>query len=149
VLTLNCAGTTDLKRIARFLAAVTIFGITSLGACPPAYSDEVAVGGCIRGVAGEHEWQSDIDYDGPNPRQWHDYDVDRRDATLNCVARWGKPGDPYVRTVPAVVDSVEQSRDAERERQWEQRCKPVVAPDRYGVPRYHYSALSCEFGILN
>jgi hypothetical protein len=71
-----------------------------------------------------------------------------RGISLNCVVRWGVPGDPYVRIVPQSQDKVEQSRAAERDHRWEQRCKPTIAQDRYGVPRYFYSAPGCEFGVI-
>jgi hypothetical protein len=28
------------------------------------------------------------------------------------------------------------------------RCRPSVRQDRYGVPRYHYAARGCEFGVI-
>jgi hypothetical protein len=84
-----------------------------------AYADGLAAGGCVGGR-----------------------------ASLNCVAHWGEAGDPYVRTVPQPVDEAERTRAAERDRKWEARCKPVIAQDRYGVPRYQYSAPGCEFGVL-
>jgi hypothetical protein len=32
---------------------------------------------------------------------------------------------------------------------WEERCRPTIAQDRYGVPRYQYAAPGCEFGIID
>ena len=84
-----------------------------------AHADGVAAGGCVG------DWNS-----------------------LNCVARWGEPGNPYVRTVPQSADEAERTRAAERDRKWEARCKPVIAQDRYGVPRYRYAAPGCEFGVI-
>jgi len=69
-------------------------------------------------------------------------------ASLNCVVRWGEAGDPYIRTVPPPADETERTRAAERDRKWEERCKPVIAQDRFGVPRYQYAASGCEFGVL-
>ncbi len=85
-----------------------------------AYADSVAVGGCI----GSQE-------------------------TLNCAVRWGEAHDPYIRAVPPPGTEEDRARAAEREHRWEQRCRPVVAQDRYGVARYRYSAPGCEFGILD
>jgi len=84
-----------------------------------AYADGMAVGGCV-GTRG----------------------------SVNCVVRWGEAGDPYVRTVPEPANQAERARSAERDHKWQDRCKPVIAQDRYGVPRYQYSAPGCEFGII-
>ncbi len=69
--------------------------------------------------------------------------------TLNCAGRWGEAGDPYVRIVPPPATEEERARAAEREHRWEQRCKPIVRQDRFGVSRYWYAAPGCEFGILD
>lgn len=69
-------------------------------------------------------------------------------GAVNCVVRWGEAVDPYIRTVPQPADETERTRAADRDRQWEQRCKPVIFQDRYGVPRYQYAAAGCEFGVI-
>jgi hypothetical protein len=69
-------------------------------------------------------------------------------GSLNCVVRWGKAGDPYIRTVPPPADEMERTQAAQRERKWEQRCRPIIKQDHYGVPRYQYSAPGCEFGVI-
>jgi hypothetical protein len=121
VLTFSCArAVQDAKSAARFCAAVALSAMAMVVICSAAYADGVAAGGCI----GNRE-------------------------TLNCTARWGEAGNPYIRIVPAPVDQEERDRAAEREHKWEQRCKPAVAQDRYGVARYRYSAPGCDFGILN
>jgi hypothetical protein len=86
----------------------------------PARADSVSVGGCI----------------GP----WH---------AFNCVERWGEAGNPFVRTVPQPADGEERAHASERERKWQDRCRPVIAQDSYGVPRYRYAAPGCEFGVIN
>lgn len=85
-----------------------------------AYADGRAIGGCIGGSR----------------------------AAVNCVVRWGEGGDPYVRLVPQPIDEAERARAAERDRKWEQRCRPVIAQDRFGVPRYQYGAAGCEYGVI-
>jgi hypothetical protein len=67
--------------------------------------------------------------------------------SINCATRWGPAGDPYVRLVPQPLDAAAIARAKERDRRWVDRCRPVVAPDRYGVPRYHYAQPGCEFGV--
>jgi hypothetical protein len=69
-------------------------------------------------------------------------------GALNCVGRWGDATDPYIRKVPEPADDAERQRSAERDRKWEARCHPQIAQDRFGVPRYLYSARGCEFGII-
>ena len=84
-----------------------------------AYADGMAVGGCVGGQ-----------------------------SSLNCVVRWGEAGDPYVRLVPQPTDQAEKDRAAQRDQKWQERCRPTVAQDYYGVPRYQYSAPGCEFGVI-
>jgi hypothetical protein len=69
-------------------------------------------------------------------------------SSLNCVVRWGEARDPYIRTVPQNADEIERTHAADRDRKWESRCKPTIAQDRYGVPRYRYAAPGCEFGVI-
>lgn len=65
----------------------------------------------------------------------------------NCVTTWGRAGDPNVRVVPGTFGDAEKTLAEKRDRKWMARCRPVVEPDRYGVPRYHYAAPGCEFGV--
>ena len=105
--------------VARAGATAALSAIAVAAICGAADADGLVAGGCLR--AG---------------------------ISLNCVVRWGAPEDPYVRTVPQSKDKDEQSRAADRDHRWEQRCKPTIAQDRYGVPRYVYSAPGCEFGVI-
>jgi hypothetical protein len=66
--------------------------------------------------------------------------------SLNCVARWGFPGDPYIRAVPEVLGEAEKAQAATRERRWLIHCHPIVQHDPYGVARYVYAAPGCEYG---
>jgi len=63
---------------------------------------------------------------------------------FSCVERWveGKSD----RSTPGFRDPRDEAESAERERLWTARCHPVIRQDRYGVPRYHYSAPGCEYG---
>jgi len=106
--------------LSRSAGAAVLGGAILLAVSAPARADSVAVGGCI----------------GP----WR---------TFNCVVRWGEAGNPLVRNVPQPVDEEERGHSAERERKWLDRCKPVIAQDAYGVPRYRYAAPGCEFGVIN
>lgn len=65
-----------------------------------------------------------------------------------CVTRWAPTGDPYIRTVPQPHTDEEKAVAAERDHRWLQRCRPVIAQDRYGVPRYHYAAAGCDLGVI-
>jgi len=104
---------------ARLGAAAGLSAITLTISPIAVYADGMAVGGCIGGQ-----------------------------GALNCVVRWGAAGDPYIRTVPEPANSAERERAAQRDHKWQDRCKPVIAQDRYGVPRYQYAAAGCEFGVI-
>jgi hypothetical protein len=69
-------------------------------------------------------------------------------GAVNCVVKWGSAGDPYVIHLPEPMDQAEKARSAERDRKWQDRCRPNIVQDYYGVPRYHYSAPGCEFGVI-
>lgn len=69
-------------------------------------------------------------------------------GAINCAVRVGPAGDPYIRSVPAPQSDAERERSAERDRKWINRCRPVIAQDQFGVPRYHYAAAGCEFGVI-
>jgi hypothetical protein len=69
-------------------------------------------------------------------------------GAFNCVVRIGPAGDPYVRTVPQPENDADRERAAARDRRWIERCRPAIAQDRYGVPRYYYKAPGCEFGVI-
>jgi hypothetical protein len=84
-----------------------------------AYADTLYVGGCI-GAPG----------------------------TVSCVLRVGPAGDPYVRTVPQPETDAGKASATERDQKWLQRCRPIIAQDRYGVPRYHYAAAGCDLGVI-
>jgi hypothetical protein len=99
-------------------AALMLPAITFVPAAP-AYADKLIVSGCVG--------------------MW---------GAGTCVFRKGPAGDPYVRLVPEPEGQAEQSRSAERDRRWQDRCRPVVVQDRYGVPRYRYAARGCEFGVI-
>jgi hypothetical protein len=45
----------------------------------------------------------------------------------------------------ASAQAASDSEKALHEQRWLIGCKPVVAPDKYGVQRYHYAAEGCEF----
>ena len=120
MLTLNCARVALTSRHAAHVGAATALSAIILAMIlSAAYADGMAVGGCLGGG-----------------------------GAVNCVVRWGEAGDPYVRTVPQPTDEAERARAAQRDRKWEERCRPTIAQDRYGVPRYHYSAPGCEFGVI-
>lgn len=125
MLTLNCARAAfglrhfGSRHAVRVGAAATLSLVTLATIWSAAYADGLAAGGCIGGG-----------------------------GALNCVVRWGQAGDPYIRTVPQPADEATRTQAAERDRKWEQHCRPTIAQDRFGVPRYQYSAPGCEFGII-
>ncbi len=123
MLTFSCARTSSaLRPAARAGVAVTLSVmasvVTSIVTWTPAHAGGSITGGCLGG--------------------WSD---------VNCGMQWGPEVNPFVRIVPQPFGEAEQSRAIERDHRWLARCRPVVAPDRYGVPRYHYAAPGCEFGV--
>jgi hypothetical protein len=50
--------------------------------------------------------------------------------------------------VPQPVTEADKERATARDHRWIDRCHPTIAQDRYGVPRYHYTAAGCEFGVI-
>jgi hypothetical protein len=50
--------------------------------------------------------------------------------------------------VPQPENDGDKDRAAARDRKWIEHCRPTIAQDRYGVPRYHYAAVGCEFGVI-
>jgi hypothetical protein len=69
-------------------------------------------------------------------------------GAANCVLRIGPAGNPFIRTVPQPENAADKEQAAARDRKWIERCRPVIAQDRYGVARYHYAAAGCEFGVI-
>lgn len=120
MLTFSCARVASAKLVSTWSAArFVVVATLSVITWNAAYADGMALGGCV-GTQG----------------------------SLNCVVRWGTAGDPYVRLVPEPANEVERARSAERDHKWQQRCRPIITQDRYGVPRYRYTAPGCEFGII-
>jgi hypothetical protein len=107
------------KVISRLAAAAALSVASLTLICSAADADGMVFGGCIGGG-----------------------------GAVNCAVRWGEAGDPYIRVVPQPVTADEKTQSAERDHKWEQRCQPVIAQDRYGVPRYQYAAPGCEFGVI-
>jgi hypothetical protein len=65
-----------------------------------------------------------------------------------CITRWAPTGDANIRTVPEPKTEEEKAHAVERDHRWLQRCRPIVAQDRYGVPRYRYAAAGCDLGVI-
>jgi hypothetical protein len=99
-------------------AAFAFAAATAIATSGPAQAQEMITGGCVGGR-----------------------------YSFNCVGRWGPAGDPYIREVPQPTDSAERALAKERDQAWVKRCRPIIRPDRYGVPRYYYAAPGCEFGV--
>jgi hypothetical protein len=105
---------------ARYGAAAALSLVISAMIVSAASADGMLVGGCVGGT-----------------------------GAVNCVVRWGEAGDTHLRLVPEPTSDFEKKRSADRDHKWEERCRPTIAQDRYGVPRYQYAAPGCEFGIID
>ena len=74
----------------------------------------------------------------------------RNIAILRRHASAGDALNPHVINVPAADVAADEIAAAEaRDRRWVERCSPVIRQDRFGMPRYSYSAPGCEFGRLD
>jgi hypothetical protein len=67
----------------------------------------------------------------------------------SCMMLWAPRSDPYIRKVPQPGNTAERARAREEDRRWVEGCHPTIHPDRYGVPRYHYTRPGCEFGDIS
>lgn len=68
----------------------------------------------------------------------------------SCIATFRRGRlDPHVIAVPASQSAEEQAAAETRDRRWAERCRPLIRQDRYGMPRYSYTAPGCEFGRLD
>jgi hypothetical protein len=56
---------------------------------------------------------------------------------------------PHVIRVPAPQSADEVAAADARDRRWAERCRPQIRQDRYGMPRYSYAAVGCEFGRVD
>ena len=63
---------------------------------------------------------------------------------ISCTTLWQRTGGGQV--LPWQIDPRETAANAERERRWLARCRPVARQDQFGVSRYSYAAAGCEFG---
>ncbi len=65
----------------------------------------------------------------------------------NCVVHWREaPRDPHVVHAQQWRNESEMQAAEARDRQWQERCRPSIRYDRYGVARYVYARRGCEFG---
>ena len=68
----------------------------------------------------------------------------------SCVTTFRKPNpNPHIIRVPAPISEQEIAEQLQRDRRWEERCKPTIRQDDFGVQRYVYAAPGCDFGKLN
>jgi hypothetical protein len=79
---------------------------------------------------------------GQGTRIWNCYSSFNTDTCIETFHN-GRLN-PHVIAVPE-TDEAGQARD----RRWFERCNPIVRQDRYGMPRYTYSAPGCEYGRLD
>ena len=114
----------DRARRASRLTAVTgaalVLPLIAFAGVRPAQAEGVWIGSCVR--------------------TWH---------AGNCAMLWAPHGDPFIRKVPQPRDAAERARAKDEDHRWVERCRPTIHPDRYGVPRYHYTRPGCEFGVTS
>jgi hypothetical protein len=68
----------------------------------------------------------------------------------SCVTTFRKPSpNPHIIHVPMPISEQDVAEQRQRDKRWEERCRPTITQDRFGVQRYVYAAQGCEFGRLN
>jgi hypothetical protein len=118
VLTFGCARTHHPSRPATFVCVAFALAVSTMMTLTPAQAQVIKSKSCFG--------------------TWYSFD---------CVTRWMPYTDPYIRSVPQPGNTAERARAAAREHRWVDRCRPVLAQDPYGVPRYQYAMPGCEFGV--
>ena len=70
--------------------------------------------------------------------------------SVTCAEVWGGGGGGLGRVIliPGPHTDEERAGLSDRDRRWTARCQPSMRYDRYGVARYTYTAVGCEFGRL-
>lgn len=69
-------------------------------------------------------------------------------GAANCVRqyRYGDSGNSGIKRYVEPTEEVAETR--EREKAWEERCRPTLRHDIYGVGRYVYAERGCEYGMI-
>ncbi len=118
MLTFACAGARRASRLTAPASAVLALALITFASMRPALAEGVWLGSCVGSGSGG-----------------------------DCAMLSAPLGNPYIRKVPQPRDAAERARATEQDRRWVERCRPTIHPDRYGVPRYHYTRPGCEFGV--
>jgi len=58
-------------------------------------------------------------------------------------------GTPHIIAVPKPLSEQQAAEHQQRDKRWQERCRPAIGQDEYGVSRYYYAARGCEFGRLD
>jgi hypothetical protein len=81
-------------------------------------------------------------------------------STYNCFGPWWYPSscvethrkgpfNPHVIAIPGPQTDEQRKAVDARDRRWVDRCRPQIRPDSYGMPRYSYAAVGCEYGRVD
>jgi len=64
------------------------------------------------------------------------------------ICQWGTGAlpNPNIRHVPQPQTEEEKKAARGADEQWQHDCQPTLVRDHYGVKRYQYSKVGCEFG---
>ena len=83
---------------------------------------------------------------GEGVETWNCYGTGNMESCIS-TSRGGRLS-PHVITVPAPSTASDVAAAETRDRRWAEHCRPVVRPDRYGMPRYSYERPGCEYGRI-
>lgn len=120
MLTFACVATQRAPRLIAIAGAALALPLIAFASVRPAQAEGVWIGNC---VGSGH--------------------------AASCTMLWAPRSDPYIRKVPGPRGAAERARAKEEDGRWVDRCHPSIRPDRYGVPRYHYTRPGCEFGVIS
>jgi hypothetical protein len=72
-------------------------------------------------------------------------------TSVTCVKvkTKGDLTNPHIRTVPEPESDEDEEAAEARDKRWVRHCRPVIRPDAYGVPTYHYARPGCEYGRVD
>ena len=71
-------------------------------------------------------------------------------GSASCITTFRKFNPtPHIIRVPTPISEQEIAEHRQRDKRWEDHCKPTIRQDQYGVSRYYYAVRGCEFGRLD
>jgi hypothetical protein len=143
-----------LNAIQRTAAGLAIIAAVAVSSASPAQAENTIISSdCLHNFGYDYGFGYGRSYNGSYERGYfggnaNGYGGGSSSGYSNggCVEIRRELTNPYVIQVPQPQGDREVADTAAHERQWRDRCHPVLRVDAYGVQRYHYAAPGCEYG---